>query len=378
MSIPAVTRERDFQRLVIDAASALGYRHYAALYSIGHWAIFPRHYRLFEVYWKPTTECPRQRVNAPRAGTSRLEVCDAGSFYPHYNPTDNRRALFQRGALCRTPVLRRGDSTSAIVARRTRIKNVGMLCFTTKHGTPTSELRSTDRKDESQLLRFVKSWRWARATIVVRANVSRSITLFRCIFKGRTVPTTSCHVVFDAIYPSTGPTDHGNGHEPMMRVSSVVERLFLMFLVGFALFATSGSGRPNKGQPTERQVQDIIIKMARYLGWKTYHTYDSRRSDIGFPDLCMIHADFAHTIWIEVKGPKGRTRPEQVTWLSWINEQRATRLGIVVFPPDIDAVEQLLRGHPVNIYEHKGVLRVQLPDGDVDALDPATLRKDVA
>jgi len=108
--------------------------------------------------------------------------------------------------------------------------------------------------------------------------------------------------------------------------------------------------------------QRRIITIARAFRWTCYHTHYSMGSDKGYPDLTLIHPNFAQTIWIEVKGPKGRIHPEQVAWLARINEQPATRLGIVVFPPDIDAVEQLLQENPVDIYEHEGVLRVRLPN----------------
>jgi hypothetical protein len=39
---------------------------------------------------------------------------------------------------------------------------------------------------------------------------------------------------------------------------------------------------------TEKQLQDAVLAMARHLGWRCYHTYDSRRSDAGFPDLVLV------------------------------------------------------------------------------------------
>ncbi len=105
--------------------------------------------------------------------------------------------------------------------------------------------------------------------------------------------------------------------------------------------------------------QRKIINTARALRWHVFHPGYSLNLDKGFPDLTMIHADFTQTVWIEVKGPKGKVSDEQVKWLAWINERRDSRIGLVVFPPDIDAVEEYLKGNPVDIYEHEGVLRVR-------------------
>ena len=38
---------------------------------------------------------------------------------------------------------------------------------------------------------------------------------------------------------------------------------------------------------SEKDFQQQVKDLARMLGWKTYHTYDSRRSDPDFPDLVM-------------------------------------------------------------------------------------------
>ena len=38
----------------------------------------------------------------------------------------------------------------------------------------------------------------------------------------------------------------------------------------------------------EEGLQNRLIDAARLTGWLHYHTYDSRRSPIGFPDLVMV------------------------------------------------------------------------------------------
>ena len=38
----------------------------------------------------------------------------------------------------------------------------------------------------------------------------------------------------------------------------------------------------------EKQVQSAILDVARLLGWRVYHTFDSRKSEAGFPDLVLV------------------------------------------------------------------------------------------
>lgn len=62
---------------------------------------------------------------------------------------------------------------------------------------------------------------------------------------------------------------------------------------------------------TERQLDCLVDDLARHLGWIGYHTYDSRRSEKGFPDRVYVRE---RVIFIEFKTERGRVRPEQVTW----------------------------------------------------------------
>jgi hypothetical protein len=64
---------------------------------------------------------------------------------------------------------------------------------------------------------------------------------------------------------------------------------------------------------TEAELQTCIEHAARYRGWRSYHTHDSRRSQAGFPDLVLVFG--SRILWRELKSQTGRLRPEQQAWL---------------------------------------------------------------
>lgn len=62
----------------------------------------------------------------------------------------------------------------------------------------------------------------------------------------------------------------------------------------------------------ERDWQRTVVATARQLGWMTYHTHDSRRSDPGFPDLVMVRE---RVVFAELKTLTGKVSEEQLAWL---------------------------------------------------------------
>lgn len=65
----------------------------------------------------------------------------------------------------------------------------------------------------------------------------------------------------------------------------------------------------------ENALQDQIEALAFDLGWLTYHTHDSRRSDPGWPDLAMVHPKRGRFIVRELKTMRGRVSADQRKWL---------------------------------------------------------------
>ena len=64
---------------------------------------------------------------------------------------------------------------------------------------------------------------------------------------------------------------------------------------------------------TERDLSRQIVNAANECGWLVYHTFLSKWSKPGFPDLVMTRED--RLIFAELKGAKGKVAPAQVEWL---------------------------------------------------------------
>lgn len=70
----------------------------------------------------------------------------------------------------------------------------------------------------------------------------------------------------------------------------------------------------------EKQIQSAIVDIARLLGWRVYHTFDSRKSEAGFPDLVLVRD---RVIYAEVKRSGQKPRPSQVDWLNALSRAGA-------------------------------------------------------
>jgi hypothetical protein len=72
---------------------------------------------------------------------------------------------------------------------------------------------------------------------------------------------------------------------------------------------------------SEADFQKQVLELCKHLGLLTYHTYDSRRSQPGFPDLVIVGRD--HMLYRELKTDTGRVSAEQIQWLEALR-----RLGV--------------------------------------------------
>jgi len=75
------------------------------------------------------------------------------------------------------------------------------------------------------------------------------------------------------------------------------------------------------GDMSEDTLQTRIEQLAKELGWLRYHTYDSRRSAAGFPDLVMVRR--GRIVWRELKSMKGRVSADQRKWLDALETANA-------------------------------------------------------
>jgi hypothetical protein len=90
---------------------------------------------------------------------------------------------------------------------------------------------------------------------------------------------------------------------------------------------------------TEKAWQGVVLELAGFYRWVSYHTYDSRRSNPGWPDLVLARPP--ELIFVELKTDRGRVRPEQQLWLD-----RLVACGQEVHvwrPRDLGAVHERLK-----------------------------------
>lgn len=71
----------------------------------------------------------------------------------------------------------------------------------------------------------------------------------------------------------------------------------------------------------EADLLAAVRALARDLGWLSYHTHDSRRSEPGFPDLVLVRDD--RMLLVELKTSQGRLSPAQVVWMRALSDAGA-------------------------------------------------------
>lgn len=92
---------------------------------------------------------------------------------------------------------------------------------------------------------------------------------------------------------------------------------------------------------SEKQLQEAIIEAAQLLSYRFYHTYDSRRSVVGFPDLILLRERDGRRFAIECKTQKGKASEAQMAWLATFSACGIPAL--IVRPNDLDTLLKTLR-----------------------------------
>ena len=62
---------------------------------------------------------------------------------------------------------------------------------------------------------------------------------------------------------------------------------------------------------TESELQEAVRVMCAQLGLYQYHTHDSRRSALGFPDCVIINLRDGTVMWRELKSDTGQPTTDQ-------------------------------------------------------------------
>jgi hypothetical protein len=79
------------------------------------------------------------------------------------------------------------------------------------------------------------------------------------------------------------------------------------------------------GRPTPR-AERSSTSLVHLLGWRVYHTWDSRKSEPDFPDLVLVRD---RVMFAELKSPRGRLRKDQAAWLCALRAAGAEAVPVV-------------------------------------------------
>jgi hypothetical protein len=90
---------------------------------------------------------------------------------------------------------------------------------------------------------------------------------------------------------------------------------------------------------TVQEFQAQVLQLARLCGWRVYHTHDSRRRAVGFPDLVLVKGPYL--IFAELKCDKGRLTEAQEEWIAALRAAGAP--AYCWRPGDWSDIERILR-----------------------------------
>lgn len=101
--------------------------------------------------------------------------------------------------------------------------------------------------------------------------------------------------------------------------------------------------------PTEAEFQRLFLRLARAKGFRWYHTFDSRRSNRGFPDLCLVNPAQRRIVFVELKGWTGQATDEQRDWLRDLNDAGGEAYLVKTsgdYARDVASIVELLTSRP--------------------------------
>ena len=83
---------------------------------------------------------------------------------------------------------------------------------------------------------------------------------------------------------------------------------------------------PLPGDTPEGTLLAKIRTVAKAYGWHTYHVFDARRSEAGYPDLTLC--DGKSLLMYELKSNTGQLTEEQALWLSLLTHTEKVECGV--------------------------------------------------
>ena len=90
--------------------------------------------------------------------------------------------------------------------------------------------------------------------------------------------------------------------------------------------------------PNERAFQNHVIWLAKAHGWLVYHTFNSRKSAPGFPDLVLVRD--GRSIFAELKTDKTKPTKDQRRWLAELDK---TQNEVYLWrPKDLREITEIL------------------------------------
>lgn len=74
---------------------------------------------------------------------------------------------------------------------------------------------------------------------------------------------------------------------------------------------------------TEKVFQAAVVRIAREAGYMIYHTFDSRKSPCGYPDVTLVHPTRQEmpVFLCELKTATGQVTPAQQAWVDALDSR---------------------------------------------------------
>ncbi len=93
---------------------------------------------------------------------------------------------------------------------------------------------------------------------------------------------------------------------------------------------------------TEKGFMATVVQYAKLCGWMCYHTWNSKHSEPGFPDLVLVRD--GEIVFVELKLEKGKVSVAQEKWLSELQKCSSDNVSVIVFrPSDWEEVKGTLK-----------------------------------